>query len=80
MVQAIIGSSETRLKCVMALRNRRDVGIEKIYGINRTFVRSVYALCTELKEPLDAVIFILRGIGSPKIEESLRELANEFCE
>lgn len=51
-----------------------DVGVEQHYGINRTFIRSVYALCTEIKEPIDGVVFILQGIGCPDVEARLRDL------
>lgn len=54
--------------------------LEQIYGINPTFVRSVYALGSERWEPLDSIRFILRGLGCPNSEECLREIANDFCD
>ncbi len=53
---------------------RWDLAVEQDFGINRTFVRSVYSLCTELKEPVDGVVFILQGIGSPNVADRLAEL------
>lgn len=54
-----------------------DHAIEQEYGINRTFVRSVYALCTEIRSPADGVVFILQGIGAPDIVEHLSALLPE---
>lgn len=48
--------------------------VEDSYKINPTFVRSVYAVCSELKSPPDAVIFILRGLGCPEHVERLKEV------
>ncbi len=53
---------------------RWDQAVEQDFGINRTFVRSVYALCTEIKGPVDGVVFVLQGIGCPDVEERLTEL------
>jgi hypothetical protein len=51
-----------------------DETVEGSYGINRTFVRSVYALCTEIQPPPLAVSFILRGLGCPDYQARLDEI------
>jgi hypothetical protein len=46
-----------------------DVGwrvyIEKRLHIDPTFIRSVYALCTERMSRKDSFLFLLRGLGCP---------------
>lgn len=54
-----------------------DQAIEQEYGINRTLVRNVYALCTEIRSPADGLIFILQGIGAPDVAEHLSALLPE---
>ena len=49
-----------------------DAAVESSYGINRTFVRSVYAHCTEIQSPPMAIGFILRGLGCPEYEAHLQ--------
>ena len=56
---------------------RWDQAVEAAYGISRTFVRSVYALCTEINSPAAAVIFILRGLGCPDFQERLNEVVGD---
>ena len=53
---------------------RWDVAVEGGFGITRTFVRSVYSLCTEINSPLAAVTFILRGLGCPDYEARVAEV------
>jgi hypothetical protein len=53
---------------------RWDEAVEKTYGISRTFVRSIYALCTEINSPIAAVTFILRGLGCADFQERLQEV------
>lgn len=53
---------------------RWNEAVEEFYGINKTFVRNVYAHCTELKTPIEAVVFILRGLGCPEFETRLSEV------
>jgi DNA-binding XRE family transcriptional regulator len=51
-----------------------DATVEEGYGITRPFVRGVYKLCSEFKDPIDSVQFILRGLGCPGYVDRLREL------
>lgn len=48
--------------------------VEEDYGINRTFVRNVYGFCTEIKQPADAIVFILQGIGAPDVVQSVSQV------
>jgi hypothetical protein len=54
-----------------------DQAVEQMYGISRTFVRSVYALCSELKSPEDSILFIIRGLGCPDYQSRLAEVLGE---
>ncbi len=46
--------------------------VEEGLGIDSTFVRSIYALCTERNSPEAAIGFILRGLGCPNTEVDAR--------
>jgi hypothetical protein len=50
--------------------------IESAYGINRTLIRSVYALWTEHFSSAEAVLFLLRGLDCPG-GKALEELVEE---
>lgn len=54
--------------------------IESTFGINRTLIRSVYALWTEFHEPKDALNFILLGMECPGGESLVEMILNEFEE
>ena len=50
----------------------------KSLEINDSFVKKVYALCTKQgKSEVQAIGFILRGLGCPNTEERLREVFSE---
>lgn len=51
-----------------------DESVEGEFGINRTFVRSVYSLCTEVNSSIAAIVFILRGLDCPDYEARLVEV------
>ncbi len=53
---------------------RWDECVEGTFRISRTFVRSVYGLCTEHRSPPEAVSFILRGLGCPEYQQRLEEV------
>ena len=42
-------------------------------GINDTFIRNLYGLCSEFKTAVQAVSFILRGFGCPSTDARLSE-------
>jgi hypothetical protein len=47
--------------------------VEAEFGIDGTFVRSVYALCSERMSRGDALVFILRGLGCRQPRARLAE-------
>lgn len=51
--------------------------VEDFYGINSTFVRTIYAHCTEIRDKAFAIRFILCGLGCPDAQERLREFLGE---
>ena len=51
--------------------------VEDTYGINKTFVRSVYALCLELKGPPESALFILQGLGCHDPAERLLDILRD---
>ena len=51
-----------------------DKAVEESYGITRTLVRNIYAVCTEVKTPTEAIGFILRGLECPNYRERLKEV------
>lgn len=51
-----------------------EEAVEQEWGITRTFVRSVLALCTEIKPLPAAMLFILRGLGCPDYQARLHEV------
>jgi hypothetical protein len=50
--------------------------VEQGMGIDATFIRSIYALCTERNSPGAAIGFILRGLGCPTkdVDQRIREM------
>ncbi len=48
--------------------------VEESLGIDATFVRSVYALCSERKPKAAAIGFILRGLGCSAADERIAEV------
>jgi len=50
--------------------------VEEGLGIDATFIRSIYALCTERNTPDAAIGFILRGLGCPngEVDARIREM------
>ena len=50
--------------------------VEAGLGIDATFIRSVYALCTERNTPEAAIGFMLRGLGCPsdEVDARIREM------
>lgn len=51
-----------------------DASVEECYGISRTLIRNIYAVCTEVKTAAEAIVFILRGLECPDYKERLREV------
>ena len=54
-----------------------EEAVEDTYGINKTFVRSVYALCLELKGPPESALFILQGLGCHDPAERLLDILRD---
>lgn len=51
-----------------------DASVEECYGISRTLVRNIYAVCTEVKTAAEAIAFILRGLECPDYKQRLQEV------
>lgn len=51
-----------------------DTSVEECYGISRTLVRNIYAVCTEVKTPAEAISFVLRGLECPDYKQRLQEV------
>jgi len=75
-----IGRLSLRRRELVELMSQEDPDwpfvIESAYGINRTLIRSVYALWTEHFSPAEAVLFVLRGLDCPG-GKALEELVME---
>lgn len=70
-------NSETRMKLdsldELGAGNWRQLTAAEL-GVGESFIRSVYALCTEFKDSGQAIGFILRGFGCPNVDMFLRQL------
>jgi hypothetical protein len=51
-----------------------DKSVEERYGLSRTLVRNIYAVCSEVKTPAEVIGFILRGLECPDYRKRLQEV------
>lgn len=77
-VELIDPKMEARLDGLFQKQNVKSwrKQVEEGLGIDSTFIRSIYALCTERNSADAAIGFILRGLGCPngEVDARIREM------